>query len=363
MVYPILPVFIVGVLKAPARVLGITEGLADALVSFMKGWSGWHSDRTGKRLPYIRYGYGLAAVAKPITGLATAWPLVTFARSLDRFGKGLRGSARDAMIADEVEPGEAGRAFGYHRAFDSAGAVLGTLCGFFLVRTFEGRYREMFLIAAVPGLAAWALTLVLREKREVAAEPASVEKADEPLTTDYYRVLALLTLFAVGNSSDTFLLLRASDVGLSAAHLMLLYTLFNVAYASFSYPLGGLSDRAGRLPILIGGWLVYAIVYAGFAVTDARWVWVLMPVYGLYLAATDGVGKSLIARHSPTSRKGSGIGLMAMVTGFASLAASFSAGWLWDMVGHAAPFWFGAAVALVTAVVAPFLVKEARATG
>lgn len=373
MVYPILPLFIVGVLKAPAQVLGFTEGLADALVSLMKGWSGWHSDRTGRRLPYIRWGYGLAALAKPLVGLATAWPLVTFARSLDRFGKGLRGSARDAMIADAVDSSDAGRAFGYHRAMDSAGAVLGTLFGFLLVRSLEGQYRTMFLIAAVPGFLALALTFLLREPRKQEAEvvplapqlspetDASALPSQEPLPKGYYRVLVLLSIFALGNSSDTFLLLRANDVGVAPAYVMLLYTLFNITYAGLSYPFGHLSDRIGRVPVLIGGWVLYALVYAGFALANAQSVWLLMPVYGLYLAATDGVGKSLIARNSPQGRRGASIGLLTMVTGFVSLAASFLAGWLWDNVSHAAPFWFGSGVALVTAIVAPFLVREPKA--
>jgi MFS family permease len=209
MIYPFISIFVVGLLGAPAAVLGMTEGLAEGLVSFLKGWSGWHSDRTGKRLPYVRWGYGLAALAKPLMGFASAWPLVTLARGLDRFGKGIRGSARDALISDVVDSSNSGKAFGYHRMMDTSGALVGVLLGYALLHVTHDQIRPLLFVAGVPGGCAVLITLLLREtprKQEVTSHQTVPAFHASP---QYKRALLVMTLFALANSSDTFIPARA----------------------------------------------------------------------------------------------------------------------------------------------------------
>lgn len=359
MIYPVIPLFIVGVLQAPAAVLGATEGLAELIVSFIKGLSGFVSDKKGERLPYIRWGYGLAAFAKPLIGTAGAWPMVMLARSLDRFGKGLRGTARDALIADSITPDQAGRAFGFHRFMDTAGAVVGVLIGYGLLLRFADDLRKVFLLAAIPGIFSVLVTLSLKEKPR--PTPAKSEWIPlRKLSPQYYRVLAAMAVFALANSSDTFLLLRAKDMGLRMPQVVLAYALFNVYYAALSYPLGSLSDRIGRKPILVAGWFVYAGTYLGFAYLDVRAVWFLMPIYGFFMAATDGIGKAMITSVIPKNQKGTAMGFLSAVVGIAGLLASVVAGVLWDQVNHTVPFAVGGVVALVAAIAAIWLLPRQR---
>lgn len=346
MVYPVLPLFLVGALQAPAKMLGLIEGAALALVNVMRWWSGRRSDALGRRTPFIRAGYGLAAVSKPMIGLATGWPLVLAARLLDRFGKGLRTTARDAMIADATTPEERGRAFGLHRAMDSAGAVLGSLCGFLLIVALPDQLRTVFLVAAVPGLAAVWLTFRLRElPHGEGPKPAAMRG---PLPTRFKWAVAVMVVFALADSSDTFVLLRAQDLGLPVGHVVLAYALFNAIYSALSYPLGSLSDRLGPIRLLVAGWLVYAIVYTGFGWGVSPWV--LLPVYGLYMAATDGVGKALLSKLAPKEAKGTALGVAGMASGFGALVASVSAGALWDAGLKPHAFYLGAGLAALAAI-------------
>lgn len=345
MVYPVLPLFLVGALQAPAKVLGLIEGAALALVNVMRWWSGRRSDVLGRRTPFIRAGYGLAAISKPMIGLATAWPLVLVSRLLDRFGKGLRTTARDAMIADATTPEQRGRAFGLHRAMDSAGAVLGSLLGFALLTVLPDQLRTVFLVAAIPGAGAVWLAFRLRELPRgagTAPGPAKVR-----LTARFRWAVALMVVFALADSSDTFVLLRAQDLGLPIGHVVLAYALFNAVYSALSYPLGSMSDQLGPVRVLVAGWLVYALVYAGLGWGASPWA--LMPVYGLYMAATDGVGKALLSKLAPKEAKGTALGVAGMATGFGSLVASVSAGALWDAGLKAHAFYAGAGLALLAA--------------
>ncbi len=348
MIYPAIPLFVVGVLMAPARVLGVIEGVAEGLVSVMKGWAGWHSDKMGRRLPYVHWGYGLAAIGKPLMGLATAWPMVLVARGVDRFGKGIRGSARDAMIADVVDDRIAGRAFGFHRAMDTSGALVGVLIGTFLISMLQPNLRLVFYIATIPAVIAVAITFVLREHAPKPHPAEAAPPGDEPFSKSFYGALVVMSIFAIANSSDAFLLLRAKDLGFSHTEVALSYALFTFVYAILSYPLGALSDRVGRVPVLAAGWVAYALVYLGFASLGSSAVWPLMAIYGAYMSATDGVGKSLVSKVSPKSRKGAAMGVFGMVVGLCTLVGSVLAGVVWDSVGHAAPFYIGAALAAVS---------------
>lgn len=382
MVYPVVPLFLTAALGAPVAVLGLIEGVAEAIVSVMKGLSGWHSDKAGKRVPYIRAGYGLAALSKPLMALAFSWPVVFLSRVLDRLGKGLRTTARDAMIADAVDCKIAGRAFGFHRMMDTGGAIVGVLFALLLLKYLPGEYRLIFLIAGVPGLAAVWLSFRLRELRK-AGDPgegcstadSGPEHAPQPdveatalvgpvgllgFSPAYWLTLGLLMLFAFANSSDALLLLRARNLGWDDTQVILGYLLFNLTYALSSYPLGVLSDRLGRWRMLVGGWVLYSAVYFGFSSSDGGSIWWLFPLYGLSMGLTEGVGKALISGHVPVLRKGTALGVFHMSLGFTALASSVVAGLLWDHVSPSAPFRLGGAVALAAVLAAVVLAPRIR---
>lgn len=371
MIYPLLPLFMVAVLGASATSLGWVEGVATAAVAVLTAWAGWRSDRFRRRVPYVRIGYGLPVVGKAILIGAVAWPMVLLGRTIDRVGKGIRSSPRDALIADTTRDEDLGRAFGLHRAMDSAGAVVGVLLSAVLLWWLSGSpvksasatteytavaFRTVFAIAAVLGLAAVGFTFALREPRHDDAAAAPPASGVGGLSRGYWTVMALLLVFALANSSDTFLLLRASQLGLAPWEVVLAYALFSFVYTLMSYPAGVLSDRFGRWPVIAAGWLLYAAVYIGLANSGATAIWPLLAIYGVYIALTDGVGKALLADHVPRERRGFAIGLFYMATGGATLVSSVVAGVLWDRVGPTAPFWFGG----ITAAAATLLLLVAR---
>lgn len=346
MIYPVVPLFLMTLTASGGTAVGLIEGLAEALVSVMKGLSGWHSDRAARRVPYVRWGYGLSTLARPLMALAWSWNTVLLARLLDRFGKGLRTSARDALLADAAEPGETGRVFGYHRGMDTAGALAGVLIAAFLLARYPGQYRFIFTLGVVPAVAAFALTAFLREPHASGAA-VSTGSAGTPFSLRFWVALAALVLFGVANSSDAFLIMRARNLGWSDSAVLLTYALYNLIYAVVSYPAGRLSDRIGRWPLLAVGWVLYAFVYLGFALASKEMIVPLFGVYGLYMAMTEGVGKALIADLAPADRKGTALGIVYMGVGFATLTGSVAAGVLWDRVGPAAPFWLGSGAAVV----------------
>jgi MFS family permease len=364
MAYPILALFMAAIVplgRGPA-VLGLVEGVAEAVVSFMKGASGVHTDITGRRVPYIQAGYLLTSVSKPIIALARSWPLVLVARALDRFGKGIRTTSRDTLIVDTMEKERLGAAFGLHRAMDTAGAFVGVLLTLALLYIFRSSnplstYRTIFLVSVIPGGLCVLLTLRLKDVRHESADdkPAAKTKINlKDLPAGYWKALVITTVFALANSSDTFLVLRANDAfkgsgpGSAAIAAIWAYALYNLVYTLVSYPAGELSDRIGRWWVLGLGWLLYAFVYAGFAVSSGAVIWLLFGVYGVYIGMTDGVSKALVGDFSPKTGKGTAMGLYYMVTGFATLAASGIMGILWTAYGYQIAFYFGAATALAS---------------
>ena len=367
MVYPIMPLFLVGALGAPVIVLGIIEGFAEGLVSLLKGLSGYLSDRMQRRVPYVRWGYGLGALGKPLLACAFTWPLVFLARAVDRTGKGLRTTARDALIADTMEGTHVGRAFGFHRAMDTAGALIGVGAALVLMWLMPGHYRTIFLIATIPGVISVAFTFLIKETRTpppiIAAETISPATATGAcrFCKEYWLTLTALVIFALANSSDTFLLLRAKNVGLTDARVVLAYMLYNLTYTLSSYPAGIASDRIGRWKVISIGWLIYAIVYIGFALTARTEVWILFALYGVYIGFTQGVSSALIADYAPAERRGTALGIFHMSIGVAALVSSIFAGWLWDHVSSAAPFWFGGGAALVALGLLPFIARRSPA--
>ena len=359
MIYPLLPLFIVAVLQASATEMGWIEGIAQAVVAFTAAWAGIRSDRFRRRLPWVRVGYGLPVIGKIVLALATAWPFVLLGRTVDRLGKGFRGSPRDALIADATPDDMRGRAFGLHRALDTAGALAGVIVATVLLWWLSGTpngtgppatdarpYRIIFTIAAAMGVAAVALTFLVKEVPQAAKSEPAPAGGKLKLSADYWKVLAILLAFGIANSSDTFLLLRAQNVGLSAWAVVAAYAMYNIVYAAISYPAGALSDRLGRWTLVGIGWAIYALVYAVFAIADTTTIWPAFAVYGLYMALTDGVGKALIADHAPKQHRGRAMGIFNLATGVATIVSSVVAGLLWDHVGPAAPFWLGAGAAV-----------------
>ena len=406
MVYPLLPLFMISVLGSSKTQLGVMEGGAVFVVAIMSAVAGIRSDRKesqGGRVKWIRWGYGLPVVGKSIIALATLWPLVVGGRLLDRFGKGLRSAPRDALIADAVSEEQRGRAFGLHRAFDTAGAIVGVLLSAFLLWWLTGTpqsnvsgeamnsttetpawiYRAIFGVGAVLGFASLILTFMVKEsearKTEVtdSMPSGSVTKSIESespttkvttkawarLPISYWYVLGVLVLFSLANSSDTFLLLRARDLGYSPWAVVMVYAFYNLFYSLLSYPAGALSDRIGRWRIIIVGWVIYACVYAGFAllpVSQSWGMWPLMAIYGVYMALTEGVGKALIADHAPSDCRGTAMGLFYGLTGLTTLIASLSAGILWDRFGAPAALLLGSGFAIL-AIIALVLVGKRAA--
>jgi MFS family permease len=358
MIYPLLPLFIVGVLGASATDMGWIEGVAQAAVALLTAWAGVRSDRLRRRVPWVRWGYGLPVAGKSVLAASTVWPLVLLGRTVDRIGKGLRSSPRDALIADATAPEMRGRAFGLHRAMDTAGAFVGvTLAGVLLywlsgaTHTDARPFRIVFAIAAALGLASLALTFLVQDPPRETAPRATAAGSDGKLPRSYWLVLAMLLVFSIANSSDTFLLLRAANVGLSPWEVVIAYALFNVVYTVVSYPAGVLSDRIGRWRVIGVGWVIYAGVYAGFAVANTSAIWPLFASYGLYMALTDGVGKALITDHAPPEVRGRALGIFYLGTGIATIVSSVVAGALWDLVSPAATFWLGAGSAVVALAV------------
>lgn len=360
MVYPLIPLFLTGALKAPVAVLGLTEGIAESIVSIMKGITGWRSDQVRRRLPFVRWGYGLSALGKPLLGLANVWPMVLLARSIDRVGKGVRTTARDALVADVVPKGDLGRAFGIHRGLDTAGALVGVLLAFALVSWMPGKFRVIFLIAGIPAIVSVALTFMLREQppKPTAGAATVLPTKLRDLPRDYWSALGLTVLFGIANSSDTFLLLRAKQTGLDDGAVIAAYALYNLTYMLLVYPASLLSDRRGRWLPLGWGWLLYAVVYAGFAIAlSSLWLWPLFALYGVYIGLTKGVTSALVADHSPASMRGTAMGFFYMANGFSTLLASVAAGLMWDRFGPSSAFWLGSLVALIAWVSIPLARK------
>jgi MFS family permease len=337
MLYPILPLFLTGTLGASPAVVGLVEGVAEGTAAAGKAVFGRLADRFRRR-PLIAIGYGVSSLAKPVIGLAGGWPLVLGARFVDRVGKGARTSPRDALIVADTPPEVRGRAFGFHRAADTAGAVVGPLLGLALYELLDHRLRPLFLIAFVPAAISVALIALVRDHPP--PPPAAV--ADESgaaapaLSPGYWRVVAFLALFGLVNFSDAFIILRAHALGLSFVAVILAYALYNVSYAALSYPAGALSDRIPRRLVFAVGLACFAVAYVGLGLArGSGWVWVLLPVYGAYTALTDGVGKAWVSDLLPRARAGTGLGLYQGLTGACALVAGVWAGLAWNGTGEA----------------------------
>jgi len=350
LLYPVLPFFVTDVLGGSPAVLGLIEGVADGTASVAKAGAGRLADLRRRR-PLVAAGYGISALGKLLLALATTWPVALSARFTDRVGKGMRGPPRDAIIADETTPADRGRAFGFHRAADTAGAVVGPLLGLWLYEVVDHRYRPLFWIALIPALLSVALVFLIREHRH--ERPAAARWSARGLPVDYWRLIGVLAVFGVVNFPDTLLLLRAKDLDLGFRGVVGLYVLYNVSYAVLSYPAGLLSDRLSRRSVFAVGLGFFAVAYLGFGLVEGSgWLWVLFPLYGGYTALTDGVGRAWVADLVPASSRGTALGIQAAVSGVGLMVAGLWAGLAWGSSGRLPLVVSGVVVAVVAVVLA-----------
>jgi MFS family permease len=342
LLYPILPIFITVVLGAPAAVLGAIEGLADGISAIVSPFAGRAVDRTGRK-PLIAVGYGLAAFGKLVIALASAWPIVLVARCVDRFGRGVRGSPRDALISDGVVAAQRGKAFGFHRAMDTMGAVTGPLIGLAAYDALDHRMRPLLWIAVIPAVLSVALVALVRDpgwhraqarsretRRASAVDPARLA----PLPLTFRRVVAILTVFSLVNFPDSLLLLRLHTIGFSVAMTILAYATYNIVYALFSFPAGALSDRLSRSRIYAVGLAFFALGYLGLGLTRSTTLaWVILCAYGMFAACTDGVGKAWASSLVGPALQGRAQGIYQGLTGMAIVIAGVWAGLAWHGTG------------------------------
>lgn len=365
MVYPLLPLFLTTRLGASPAIVGLIEGIAESLASLLKVFSGYISDRFGRRKPLAILGYGSSTVGKIILYIAGSWPVVLLARVVDRFGKGIRTAPRDALIADSANEDMRGRAYGLHRTLDTLGASLGVFLAYYFVTTYKGEFSRVFLWAMVPAILGVAALFFARETtgfRETAGESAvSSEMASSKAKLPSFNwakldrrlkgFLIVVFIFALGNSSNQFLLLRAKDMHFSASDVLLTYLAYNLVYSLLSYPAGRLSDQIGRKLLLVAGYAMYGLVYMGFAFADASWqIWLLFAAYGAHIALTEGIEKALIADIAPVELRATTIGLHATLVGIGLFPASLLAGLLWNAFGPQATFCFGGIMGLLAAL-------------
>ena len=351
MIYPLLPVFLTATLGASAAFVGVIEGTAESLSALLKLVSGWWADKVRERKPFVLIGYLLATLTRPLVAVASAAWQVLAIRATDRVGMGLRTSPRDALIADSVDPSIRGRAFGFQRAWDNAGAVAGPLIAFVLLQWDGLTLRRVFWLALIPGLFAvatvvWGVTEVPK-KVERSGAPMDLS---QPMGRRFWAILGVMFVFTLGNSTDAFLLLRASQLGVPLALTPIIWALLNGVKSLTNEPGGALSDRVGRRPTLVIGWLVYAAVYLAFAHASQQWhAWALFAVYGLYFGFTEGSERALISDIVPAERRGTAFGWFNLAVGLGALPASLIFGLIWDRVSPAAAFTLGASLAVIAA--------------
>jgi MFS family permease len=359
MIYPLLPLFLTSVLHAGPAFLGTIEGVAESTASLLKLFSGIASDRLPGRKKLVLAGYTISSFARPLTALALTPLAVLGVRFADRVGKGIRTSPRDALIADSVDPTVRGKAFGFHRSMDHAGAIIGPLIATVLLAWFAADLRTVFWLAAIPGgVAVFLIILKVRdvERKGTGGGGSSLGVFPRGKLRTY---LLVLFIFTLGNSSDAFLLLRAGQLGIVPAIIPLLWAFFHVVKMLCSMPFGALSDRIGRRGVIITGWGVYALAYTGFAfASSSLHVWFLFALYGLFYGLTEGVEKALLTDISPPSERGSAFGWYNFAIGAGALPASIIFGLIWQKAGAQAAFGFGACLACLAAILLTFLISK-----
>ncbi|MBM4340172.1 MAG: MFS transporter [Deltaproteobacteria bacterium] len=367
MIYPLLPLFLNTVLGAGVVFIGVIEGIAESVSSFLKLFSGWVSDRFQKRKGLILFGYFLASITRPFIGLATSAYHVLFLRFFDRIGKGVRSSPRDALLSQSCGEEERGKAFGFQRAMDHAGAMTGPLIASFLMAAFTKDLRIIFVLAFIPSL--FCLWILWRGVTDVAPVKPPNPIQQKPSTPpklnwkewdrQFKYFLLIITLFTLGNSTDAFLLLRAQDLGLSIVSIPILWFVFHLSKTVFSIPGGALSDRIGRKKVMVLAWTIYGLVYLGFAFSSKAYqVWLLFIVYGFFYGLSEGTEKAWVSDLVEESKRGTAYGAYHFCIGIAALPASLLMGFIWKAVGVQWAFTFGAIMALIAGFLTIVLMKN-----
>jgi len=372
MIFTLVPLFLRNVLKAPFTAIGLIGGLSESVDAIFRIFSGWLSDKVGKRKPPAVLGYSISTIAKPFMYLASSWGAVLGVRFSDRIGKGIRTSSRDALIADSVSAGERGKGFGLHRAMDTFGAVLGLVIAAIIIYMVQGggelelnldTYQWLVLVGVVPAVVAVIVLLVFVQERRKPSigdiSPQIDSKRAGGFDTRFKVFLAIMAVFTLGNSSDFFVILRAQNLEAPLIHVVLMLVLFNITYVAVSLPAGILSDRVGRRRVITLGWFIYALVYMGFALASEVWqIWLLFACYGIYYGIVEGVARAFVADLVVEEKRGTAYGLYHGVVGLALLPASLIAGWLWQSINPAAPFFFGAGLAFLAMLGIMTLISE-----
>lgn len=362
LIYPLVPLYLASVLMAGPKALGIIEGIAEATGSLLKLFSGVLADKMRTTKYWVVGGYSLAALGRPLLALASSWPIVLALRFADRVGKGLRSSPRDALLALSVSPSQRGLAFGFHRAMDNAGAVIGPLlAAWLLARNMP--IRDILLWTAIPGAITVALALCIREPEREHLQKPAFSWTLQGFPPVFKRYLLVLALFTLGNSSNMFLLLRAKEMGLPEYQVPLLWALVSLTAMLFSTPLSALSDRLGRTRLIVSGWGIYGLFYLFLGFNgDGLWLlWPLFAFYGLFMAATEGAEKALVSDLAPKELLGTAYGWFNLTAGIMLLPASLLFGWLWQSVTPETAFGFAAGCAMLAAVLLKFWVAPKQA--
>jgi MFS family permease len=353
MIYPLVPLFLTSVLGVNKSVIGLIEGVAESTASLLKVFSGWFSDRMGRRKGLMIIGYGISVLSRPIIATAGIWQQVFASRFTDRLGKGIRTAPRDAIIAESAESTHMARAFSFHRSMDTMGAVVGPSLAIFFLSIFNNNYRKIFWLSMAPGIIAVLLIIIfIREKKK-----DLLPHTERPrLTLSHFSwkakfFIIIATLFALGNSSDVFLILRAGQLGISTVMIPAVYLMFNLVYSLSAIPAGIAADKFGKKRIILLGFILFAVLYYGFAVAESSAaVWVLFGLYGLFMGLTEGIQKAFLAAIIPQDFKATAFGVYGTCVGLAMFPASLIGGLLWDHVSPSSTFYFGATTAAISAI-------------
>ncbi len=358
MIYPLLPLFLTVVLRAGAASLGVIEGVAETTASLLKFFSGYWSDKYRRRKPIFASGYALSNAVRPLIGVAGSWWHVLLLRFSDRIGKGIRTAPRDALMADSAHESKRGLVFGFQRAMDNAGAIMGPLAAALLLPLLANDLRTLFLLSAIPGLL--ALIVVFFFVREVKPKKStarlSIKDGLAGVDANFRYYLLVVLIFTLGNSSDAFLLLRASDAGIPEALIPILWMVLHIVKAATGIPGGYISDKIGRKKVIVSGWVIYAAIYVAFAfVTTSTGIWVLFGIYGVYFGLTEGAERALVADLVGEDSRGTAYGLFNLTVGLVALPSSIIFGVVWQYMGFEYAFAIGAGFALLASMMLPFV--------
>lgn len=350
MIYAIMPLFLLSIGASKTEV-SLIEGVAESTSSVLKALSGWWSDKIGKNKPFMVIGYAFTAILSPLFAFVTSPFQVLAIRFTERIGKGIRTAPRDSLVAESSTDKDRGKNFGFHKAMDNSGAILGPLLAFAVLSIFTNDYRKVFMLSAIPGILGLliVITFVKEAKKEKDSLPKKISLKD--FSKKYYLFLGIAFIFTLGNSTDALLLVKANNVGIKALFIPLVYLIFNAFSVILAVPMGMLSDKIGRERIIIFGYILYALIYFGFGMVDNKvMILLLFALYGLYSAATDGIQKALVSDLIGKNNRGTGLGIYNSIIGITLLPASLIAGILYDKVNSSAPFYFGSAIALIASI-------------